>query len=838
MYTLSDAHGKPELESILQGLTAQHPKVVEQAEDAVGAKLVHCLLVANHERSIKLALELIEIHPPLLLGTHGQHSANKPVFTGEGSLHIVAVNKRGAAVETMVRTAVRHLRPEQIEELICQSCTGLFFKAAPTRYFGGSVMAYLSIFGLLIPVLPLLDELPEARKAALCMRGGKHEYTPLHATVVAGRMPEFDALIACGCDEFAEDRDGLTPMRLAVKMGMREMFLHTLRLRVKTEWVWGPIASYKLPLSGLDTEGDLGKQSVMELTADDSALDKTKEMLLDSFMNGFIFKLFIKKWNLWAKYLWLFQLMLDWCLVISVTLLASPSSLGRDGPQTDLKLQATICLVLVAITVEEQVRELISFLVLNRKNLAHAGSARKTLRDDFMYGRVDNWLLIISVIFVAASLIAADDPKEANKEPIVRVMIAIAASMAWLQVFLNSFVPFERFGVFVLLVNRMVFGDMTTWSVIVLPWLFGLGTAANAVAPGATEVPFVGEGGHSLAYWPYALESFFLMISNGITPVYRAYHYASSKVVDGDDDVGRLRQLRGGRGGGSTRVIGVLSDEPEETDYPSQLMLDDNYGEDLGVWFYVFYVVFCYVVLIMLLNLLIAMMGNTYTRALDQATLDWRGEFARLVLRLELSAFNTPISMLPGAAKRKVRVERLTKLGEVLQGEGEDSARYFSFQSFTASAGMELHGTLGDIFDEAEESANTEDIFADATKKQPEVQAGDKYVPITINVAGASPMYVPITLGELNAPEPLTPMEQVIREQDAIAHSLAALVAQAQALRAKTHRQAFEDVEEKKDVAALEAQVQELKAKNAEQELFITTLTKGKAETQMSVSMI
>jgi hypothetical protein len=114
MYTLSDAHGKPELESILQGLTAQHPKVVEQAEDAVGAKLVHCLLVANHERSIKLALELIEIHPPLLLGTHGQHSANKPVFTGEGSLHIVAVNKRGAAVETMVRTAVRHLPPSKL----------------------------------------------------------------------------------------------------------------------------------------------------------------------------------------------------------------------------------------------------------------------------------------------------------------------------------------------------------------------------------------------------------------------------------------------------------------------------------------------------------------------------------------------------------------------------------------------------------------------------------------------------------------------------------------------------------------------------------------------------
>ena len=87
------------------------------------------------------------------------------------------------------------------------------------------------------------------------------------------------------------------------------------------------------------------------------------------------------------------------------------------------------------------------------------------------------------------------------------------------------FVPFERFGVFVLLVNRMVLGDMTTWFVIVLPFLVGLTTSANAVSFGATEAPFVGEGGHSLAYWPYALESFFLMVTKGVTPGFRVYTY-------------------------------------------------------------------------------------------------------------------------------------------------------------------------------------------------------------------------------------------------------------------------------------------------------------------------
>ena len=325
LYTLSDAHGKPEVEPIIRGLAAQHPEVVAMAEDAVGAKLVHGLLVANSERSIKLALELFEIHPPLLLGTHGQNSADKPVIKGEGSMHIVAVNQRRYAVEFMVRTAVRRMSPAQVQELLSQTCTGLFFKGAPMRYFGGSVMAYLSVVGLLIPVLPLLESLPEERMAALHCRGKRHAYTALHATVLAGRVPEFNALVKYGSDEFAEDRDGFNPMQLAVQMGMQDIFIHSLRHRVKTEWVWGPIAAYKLPLIGLDTEGTAGEQTVMDLTADAMALDKTKTMLLDSFMNGacltsntpgrysgppfhapyvgagFIFNLFVEKWHRYAS---------------------------------------------------------------------------------------------------------------------------------------------------------------------------------------------------------------------------------------------------------------------------------------------------------------------------------------------------------------------------------------------------------------------------------------------------------------------------------------------------------------------------------------------------------
>ena len=343
-------------------------------------------------------------------------------------------------------------------------------------------------------------------------------------------------------------------------------------------------------------------------------------------------------------------------MVCIITVMASPSIFGRDGSSADLKFLAWVCLFCMAYILEEQARELVTFLYRHKRNLRRSENARASLKQDWLLGRIDpgfrqwphrrhcrhcqilvpplrlvagwrapltpsaiklercyrlagrhsgleragwigkvagvglqsalacagidNWILIASVIFVCSRLVRAEDPQEETSKPEMRVMVAIAASFAWLQVFLNMFVPFERFGVFVLLVNRMVLGDMTTWFVIVLPFLVGLTTSANAVSFGATEAPFVGEGGHSLAYWPYALESFFLMVTNGVTPGFRVYTYN-----------------------------GI--DEKEDMDYPSMLTLNEAYSPQLGVWLYIFYGIFCYMVLVMLLNLLIAMMGDT-----------------------------------------------------------------------------------------------------------------------------------------------------------------------------------------------------------------------------------
>ena len=72
--------------------------------------------------------------------------------------------------------------------------------------------------------------------------------------------------------------------------------------------------------------------------------------------------------------------------------------------------------------------------------------------------------------------------------------------------------------------------------------------------------------------------------------------------------------------------------------------------------YYALYLAFLVLVLVLLLNLLIAMMGRTYQATMDTATLQWRLKFARLVLRLELLASNTPFALVFGKAARNPTV--------------------------------------------------------------------------------------------------------------------------------------------------------------------------------------
>ena len=91
-------HVIPMVTALILLLAQQHPQKIAEIEDGVGAKILHCLALANSGESISLLKALVKQDAHLLLGVHGQHSEKpKPVFFGEGTLHIVAVNKNEGA---------------------------------------------------------------------------------------------------------------------------------------------------------------------------------------------------------------------------------------------------------------------------------------------------------------------------------------------------------------------------------------------------------------------------------------------------------------------------------------------------------------------------------------------------------------------------------------------------------------------------------------------------------------------------------------------------------------------------------------------------------------------
>jgi hypothetical protein len=67
-------------------------------------------------------------------------------------------------------------------------------------------------------------------------------------------------------------------------------------------WRWGPESAHRISLVDIDSAAtSIRHSSLMELVCDREATKECTAILLDDFMNGFLFKLFQQKWEQFAK---------------------------------------------------------------------------------------------------------------------------------------------------------------------------------------------------------------------------------------------------------------------------------------------------------------------------------------------------------------------------------------------------------------------------------------------------------------------------------------------------------------------------------------------------------
>ena len=91
------------------------------------------------------------------------------------------------------------------------------------------------------------------------------------------------------------ENHGLTPLQLAVVCGCPYMVVETMiRRQTHKKWEWGDQVAYTIDLTGIDS-AELTSKSVMELIGRYDAKELTRKLVLDEFMQGFIFNLFKEK---------------------------------------------------------------------------------------------------------------------------------------------------------------------------------------------------------------------------------------------------------------------------------------------------------------------------------------------------------------------------------------------------------------------------------------------------------------------------------------------------------------------------------------------------------------
>ena len=384
--------------------------------------------------------------------------------------------------------------------------------------------------------------------------------------------------------------------------------------------------------------------------------------------------------------MWVALTTVDVAFLVMLTLLASPTILlDSAGDFVASYVPAAITVVLALFNSEEQLREAFTFLKAHGQQIDTWVEVQQTI---WTWGilRLTNWGLVVISLVGCLDVLCADDPAAAMAKPHVRILFALSALFAWLQFFGRVFAPVERFSVFVLMVGKMVTGDILLWFAIALPLTVGFTTATNAVSVNAASFD-VGDGdAHT---WYHSFEEFMMLALIGLDPVIRL---PPNETIDSLDAVsGYVSQGRRLKSG-STKDLG---DGAVGSSLPSDYAVE----EMLGVFYFIFYTGFMLIVVLMLVNLLIAMMGNTYSNTIASARLEGRVKFARLVISLELKAFNTPLGWLPWG--KKWRSEVVEKLGRL--GEPCDGLYYIDFRSYSMPSGMTHRGAQGDIFHDSPE---------------------------------------------------------------------------------------------------------------------------------------
>jgi len=456
-------------------------------------------------------------------------------------------------------------------------------------------------------------------------------FSPIHSAIALGQpgmvtflldLPEVDGMLEWpGGSSFSLRADlhlktgesplltdlpaHLSPLQLAVFYGRKPSTALLLKRHMANLWTWGPLTCDHLFLDEIDSVFPGGNQ-VMELVSRLDARQETKEMLLDEFVDGFIYKLFATKWEKMCYREHYAQLAMQLAHVITLVLMTASKGHFRDIPLWHTMTGLSIVLLLV----EEEVRETILFMK-DREGHANLWNLCWSVLYERLALRL-TYKLVAWVCSAGVSILIMTWPHDVHatnanpRREFVPMLLALALFFATQILIGDLLITSQKTGIYVLVVYQMLADDV---AMVLLPYtcfLLNFSTALWPVLPIENAVATNDVWGFVSVVW-----SMLLMTFTGSTSV-------------------RLGTV-------DTDLITLTTPDFSLLRFMDGTSPDMNIARQLLPQFIVVGLFLYFVVLsiVLLLNLLIAQMSGTYERATEEGLLRWRWEFARRVMRLE-----------------------------------------------------------------------------------------------------------------------------------------------------------------------------------------------------------
>lgn len=268
---------------------------------SVGETILHLCLLNATSTHADLAKRLVRLFPNLINDIY--HSEE---YYGENVLHMAIVNEDAAMVKFLLDKGVDYH----------QRCCGNFFcpedqkdsrtdnwdhepvdVCLKTNYEG---YTYWGEYPLTFAACVEQEE----SVRILCAKGANPNLqdangnTVMHILIIQSKLKMFLLLFSLGARLDIRNRQGLTPLSLAAKLAKKEMYDHIINLERQQYWEYGEVTCAGYPLKEIDTiseTGEINTNSTLSLIVYG---DKEEHLFM---MDGIIFSLLEEKWRTFAR---------------------------------------------------------------------------------------------------------------------------------------------------------------------------------------------------------------------------------------------------------------------------------------------------------------------------------------------------------------------------------------------------------------------------------------------------------------------------------------------------------------------------------------------------------